>query len=244
MALTPKIPPQNPLGSADQSDSFLREVDDDFRREQLQSIWQRYGRSVITALSLLLIGLGGYLFWQNQKRTKIDAYADRYMEAAQLVETGQVDKAKTVFQSLAKEGTPGYRAITQFDLASAALSEGKPAEAQAIFTKMALDAGLPKVFRDYATLRGTMLNYDTLQPADIIKRLSPLAQEDNAWFGTAGELVAVAHLKAGQPAQARPIFEALQRNSAVPMSVRARAQEMARMLGTPDAALKPLDGVQ
>jgi hypothetical protein len=243
VALTPNTP-STPKGSSDQSDAFLREVDDDFRREQLQSLWQRHGRAALTAVSLLLIGLGSYLFWQNHKRTKIEAYADQYMDAAQQVETGQTDKAKAVFQALSKDGTPGYRAITQFDLAAAALAEQKPAQAQAIFVKMATDASLPKVFRDYATLRSTMLNYDSLKPAEIVARLSPLAQETNPWFGTAGELVAVAHLKAGKPAQARPLFEALQRNSAVPMSIRARAQEMARMLGTPDAALKPLDGAQ
>jgi hypothetical protein len=238
------LTPTTPKAPADQSDAFLREVDDDFRRDQLQSLWQRHGRSAITALSLLLIGLGGFLFWQTHKRTKIEGLADRYMDAAQLVESGEAEKAKAIFQSLSKDGTPGYRAITQFDLAAAALADQKPTEAQAIFVKMSTDAGLPRVFRDYATLRSTMLTYDTLKPADVISRLAPLAQEDNAWFGTAGELVAVAHLKAGQPAKARPLFEALQRNSDVPMSIRARSQEMARMLGTPDAVLKPLNGAQ
>ncbi len=236
--------PTTPKSPADQSEAFLREVDDDFRREQLQSLWQQYGRSAITAISLLLIGLGGFLFWQTHKRSKIEGLADRYMDAAQMVERGETEKAKAVFQSLSKDGTPGYRAVTQFDLAAAAIAEQKPAVAQAIFVKMATDAGLQPVFRDYATLRNTMLIYDTLKPADVISRLAPLAQEDNAWFGTAGELVAVAHLKAGQPTKARPLFEALQRNSDVPMSIRARAQEMARMLGTPDAALKPLNGAQ
>jgi hypothetical protein len=240
VALTPTIP----NAPADQSEAFLRDVDDDFRREQLQSLWQRHGRSAITALSLLLIGLGGFLLWQTNKRAKIDGFADRYIDAVQQVEAGKTDKAKAVFQVLSKEATPGYRAISQFDLAAAALADQKPSEAQAIFTKLAADKSLPAVFRDYATLRHTMIAYDTLAPADVITRLSPLAQETNPWFGTAGELVAVAHLKAGQPNLARPFFEALQRNSDVPLSIRARAQEMARMLGTPDAVLKPLNGAQ
>jgi hypothetical protein len=240
VALTPKSTP----AQTDQSDAFLREVDDDFRRDQLQSLWQRFGRSAITLISLLLIGLGGYLFWQNHKRSKIDGYADRYMDAVQQVDAGQPEKAKAALLALSKDGTPGYRAITQFDLAAAALSESKPADAQAIYATLSTDASVPKVFRDYAVLRSIMLRYDSMPPADIITSLAPLVQENNPWFGTAGELVAVAHLKAGAPDKARPLFEALQRNSAVPMSIRARTQEMARMLGTPEAALKPLDAVQ
>jgi hypothetical protein len=238
------LTPQKPTGPGDQSDAFLREVDDDFRREQLQSLWQRHGRSAITAISLLLIGLGGYLFWQNHKRAQVDQMADQYMDAARLVETGKTDQAKAALTALAKEGTPGYRAITQFDLAAAALAENKPAEAQAMFGKLSADASLPQVFRDYAILRSTMLDFDTMAPAAVITKLQPLTEETNPWFGTAGELVAVAQLKAGKPDQARPLFEALQRNTAVPISIRTRAQEMARMLGTPDAALKPLDGAQ
>jgi hypothetical protein len=240
VALTPKTP----SGPTDQSDVFLREVDDDFRREQLQGLWQRHGRTAITAVSLLLIGLGGYLFWQNHKRAQVDRFADQYMEAARLVEAGETDKAKAALALLSKDGTPGYRAITQLDLAAAALAAGKPADAQAIYSKISGDSSLPAVFRDFATLRSVMLSFDSMPPADVITKLQPLNVETSPWFGSAGELVAVAHLKSGKPDLARPIFEALQRNTAVPMSIRTRAQEMARMLGTPDAALKPLDGVQ
>jgi hypothetical protein len=236
MALTPKTP--------DQADVFLREVDEDFRREQMQSLWQRYGRLAITAISLLLIATAGYLFWQGHKRKLIIAQADRYVEAVNGLDAGADPKSVDALKSLVKDGSPGYRALAQLDLASLALRDRKSADAKAIYDRMAKDAAIPLAFRDYASLRSIMIDFDSLKPADAIARLKPLAQETNPWFATAGELQAVAHLKAGEKTLARSIFEALQRSEKVPPSVRGRAQEMARVLGTPEAALKKLDGPQ
>lgn len=235
-----------PPTPVDHADAFIRDVDDDFQREKLQSLWQRYGRTAVTLVSLILIALGGYFFLQSRKNARIDAEADRYMAALEKLDTnaGQATQSVTpLLAEIARNSTPGYRALAQLDLAALALRDKKTPEALTIYRTMAADANVPQAFRDYAQLRSIMLSYDTLKINEIITRLSPLAQESNPWFGTAGELLAVAHLRAGQPQVARPIFEALQRNETVPLSIRARAREMARMLGTPDAALKPLDEV-
>jgi hypothetical protein len=73
----------------------------------------------------------------------------------------------------------------------------------------------------------------------VITRLQPLAVAGSPWFGSAGELVALAHLKANQPARAAPIFAALAKDEKLPSSIRSRALQMAGALGidaTTDAA--------
>lgn len=89
-----------------------------------------------------------------------------------------------------------------------------------------------------------MLDYDGMKAADAIARLKPLTQETSPWFGTAGELTAVAYLRDGKQKEARELFEAIQRNESVALTARARAQEMARMLGSADSALKKIEGLQ
>ena len=36
----------------DQADIFLREVDDDYKRGQLEDLWKRFGSSLIAGVSL------------------------------------------------------------------------------------------------------------------------------------------------------------------------------------------------
>lgn len=50
MALTPNT-----------NEAFLREVDDELRRDQLLTFWERYGRALIGAIVVALALFGGYL---------------------------------------------------------------------------------------------------------------------------------------------------------------------------------------
>ena len=60
--------------------------------------------------------------------------------------------------------------------------------------------------RDLATIRDVSINYDTMKPADVIAQLGPLTKPGSAYFGSAGELVAMAHVETGNRAEAGRIF--------------------------------------
>ena len=48
---------------ADRGDTFLREVDEELRREQLKRLWDRYGIYFVALGALLLPGIGGWQWW-------------------------------------------------------------------------------------------------------------------------------------------------------------------------------------
>ena len=48
-------------------DSFLREVDEELRRDQLTGFWKRYGRWIIAGIGLGLAALAGWLVWQDRQ---------------------------------------------------------------------------------------------------------------------------------------------------------------------------------
>jgi hypothetical protein len=53
----------------------------------------------------------------------------------------------------------------------------------------------------------------------------------NAWFGSAGELVANAYLDQGKPEQAGPLLVAIAQDETVPQSLRARMLQLAGRYG-------------
>lgn len=43
-----------------ENNEFIREVDEDYRRDQIANIWKRYNALIITLAVLLVAGVGGY----------------------------------------------------------------------------------------------------------------------------------------------------------------------------------------
>ena len=65
----------------------------------------------------------------------------------------------------------------------------------------------------------------------MVDRLKPLATPGNPWFGSAGELVAMAYLKQGKKDLAGPLFAAIAKDEDVPQSLRSRTRQLAGLLG-------------
>ena len=85
--------------------------------------------------------------------------------------------------------------------------------------------------------------FDALKPQQVVDRLKPLAVEGAPWFGSAGELVAIAYMKMRKPELAGPMFAAMAKDENVPQSIRSRARQMAGLLGI-DAVETPAEPVQ
>ena len=123
-----------------------------------------------------------------------------------------------------------------FARANSHISSGNLAGAIATLRAIAGDQGLDQAYRDAALVRQTTLEFDTLPPQEVIRRLRHLAAPGSAWIGSAGELVGVAHLKMNRPDLAGPVFAAIARDRKVPDPIRARAAHMAASLNFEVAA--------
>jgi len=85
--------------------------------------------------------------------------------------------------------------------------------------------------RDLALIREMAASFDTRDPAEVVAKLTPLAVPGNPWFGSAGELVAMAHAEQGNSEQAGTLFGEIARNEDVPETLRARVRQMAGLMG-------------
>jgi hypothetical protein len=103
--------------------------------------------------------------------------------------------------------------------------------ATAKYRQIAEDSGMAKPYRDAALIRQTALEFDSMKPQDIVARLKPLAERGNPWFGTAGEMTAMALIKQGKTRDAGQLFAAIARDPSVPDSIRARSVQLAGSLG-------------
>ena len=213
------------------NEAFYREVDEELRRDQLTKSWQRHGKLIIAAVVLALAALAGVIYWQNRRQEIAGQRGETLSEALRQIQSGDTKAAAPKLNELAANGGPGYRATALLAKANVAMQAGDEKSALAALTTLSEDQSIAEPFRQLALIRRTAMEFDKLPAAQVISRLQPLAMAGSAWFGSAGEMVALAHLKLGQPKQAAPIFAALARDETVPSSIRTRAVQMASSLG-------------
>jgi hypothetical protein len=213
------------------NESFYREVDEELRKEQLTGTWKRYGTWIVAGIILFLAAVGGYLYWQNKQEQRAGEHGELLTAAFEDIQAKKTKEASGKLDRLAADGNEGYRAAAMLTKADLALEQGNQAVALSAFKAVAADGKLPEPFREVALIRQTALEYDKLQPAAIIQRLGPMAVAGNPWFGSAGEMVAIAHLRQQKPQQAATIFAAMAKEEGLPESIRSRALQMAGALG-------------
>lgn len=232
MALTP----QN-------NEAFLREVDEEYRRDQMLSAWRRYGRWIIVAVVVALALLAGVLFWQHRARVAADKDGEALQAAYDALSSGDNAAAQQPLAALEASKGDGYRVLAAFTQADILLQKDDLRGAAAKFGAVASDTSVAQPFRDLALVRQTSAEFDTLKPDVVVQRLSGLAVPGNPWFGSAGELVAVAYIKQGKRAQAGQMFARIAADDNVPQSLRQRVVQMAGAMGV-DAKLPQAAGAQ
>ena len=223
----------------DPAESFVREVDENLRRDQAEQFLRKNGPLIVGGLLLLLAAIAGWFYWQDRQAQTAASDAEKLNAVMNDIGTGsEATIAKRIgdLQASSSEGV-----ATQAKLTNAAMliDQGKKAEAIAIYKAIAEDGGLEQPYRDLATVRQTALEFDTLKPEQVIARLESLAKAGNPWFGSAGEMTAMAMLKQNRTSEAGRMFAAIAADRQVPETIRSRAVQIAGTLGVDATAALP-----
>lgn len=220
------------------SETFLREVDENLRRDRLRDFFKENGSWLVAAVVIFLAASGGIIWWKQYSVQRNEAQVEKLAQIYKDVGAGNTAQAPQQLSDLSQSGSKAVRASAQFASAAIALQKGDTKGATATYTSLANDDGLPKPYRDAALIRQTALEFDHLAPQEVISRLAPLAKPGEPWFGSAGEMTALAMIKQGNNQQAAQLFAAMARDQSVPEAIRSRASQVASSLGV-DASAAP-----
>lgn len=209
----------------------MREVDEAVRQDQLGTAAKRYGWMIGGALVLALAVFGGYLFWEDRREGQLEEVSEKLITTLDKLEAGQIEQAEDDLAALAADGSSAVAASAKMARAGIALRENRREEAAGLFDEIAADTNASQPHRDLATVRAVATRFETMDPQAVVDRLKALATPGNPWFGSAGELVAMAYLKQGKPELAGPLFAAMAQDESVPQSLRSRTRQMAGLLG-------------
>lgn len=217
------------------SEEFIREVDEDLRRDQLKKLWLRYG-SVLVGLAVLAVaGTAGKVAWDHWRQQESVAEALRFAAAEDALTAARDGEAAEQFAALAADGKTGFVALARLREAEAKLALKDQPGAIAALDDLSATTNDGPVLRELGVLLAAQSQLDTADPTALVHSLEPLATGDAPWRNQARELLALVAIRTGDLDKARQILDELSKEVGVPPSQQRRAEELLQAIGGPAA---------
>ena len=220
-------------------DTIFREVDEELRRDRLQSGWRRYGPFVIGA-AIAVVGIvavnEGWSWWQNSNSARS---SDQFYAALNLDDGGDIAGAQKALDTVIAQGSGGYPVLAKFKQAGLLAKQGKRDEALAAFDALGGSQSNGRL-RELALLFAANVLVDKGDVAGVKQRVLGLTAADDPLRNSAREAIGLAQYKSGDLNGARDSFEAVINDPTSPTEIRSRLQLYVAQLvaqgATPPAA--------
>lgn len=207
-------------------DSFIREVNEELRSDQMKGAWQRFGRYLIVLAVLIVLGTVGYKVFQYWDNNQSSGTGDQFIAAMKLADENKSDEALTALEKLEKEGHGDYPILARLRAASVLAQKGDATGAIAAFDMIGKDQKAPAPIRDAAKMRAAWLLIENGTYEQVSAQVEEMAVPTNAFRHSAREALGLAAYKAGNMAQARQWYQAIADDAQSPRNVANRAQMM------------------
>lgn len=223
-------------------DSFIREVDEELRSDQMKSFWNNYKWLIIATAVAIVVGTASYNYWKSYTAQVAGESGDRFLEAVELSSEGKHDEAIQVLEALGQTGSGEYPALAKIRLAAEYGNQGEPEKAIEAFDAIVADNGFDETLRRVARLRAGLILVDHGSYEEVQERLQPLSNTGRPFRHSAREGLGLSAWKHNKYEDAFRWFNAIAEDNEAPNGIRSRAGVMLQLLvgrgvtGTEDAS--------
>lgn len=217
-------------------DSFIREVNEELRKDQAKALWDRYGPIALAVAVLVVLGTALWVGYARWVETRANSSGDAFSQALQLANEDKHDEALGALEALEADGYGAYPILARMRAATVLARKGDAAGAVAAFDAVAADRSIPASLRDVARLRAAFLLVDSGSYDDVAARVETLTSDTNAFRHSAREALGLAAWKASRAADALSLFRQIAGDEAAPRNIRERATLMAELIQGSGAA--------
>ena len=210
-------------------DAFIREVDEDLKNESMKKLWDKYGLFitifVVVALSLA-VSYESIKAWYIHRA---ENWSDTYAVALNLQNQGKYDESMEALNVIINNKIGAFADLAKMQQVNVLLDQGKEEEALSILVTIANDKNFNKQLRDLAIIKLASHKLDTATSEEIKTILEPVA-DDNAWYGTAQEMLATVAVRDGNIEEAKKIYQSLLDNTSVSDELKNRVRDILSVL--------------
>ncbi len=213
------------------SDSFINEVSEEVRRDQLFGYIRKYGWIAVAAVAMIVGGAAYNEYAKAQTQAAAEAAGDAMLAALAENET---DARAAALSAIEAQGSAA--AVTALLTAATQQEAGQIPQARATLDALAANTDVPEIYRDLAAFKAALLPYD--DAAARKSALEALAQPGAPFALLAQEQLGLMQAEAGDNEGAIATMKAISDDAGATRGLRERAQTLIVALGgTLDAAV-------
>ena len=205
------------------SEPLEDEVNEELRRQQLKSIWDRFGVYIIGFAVLIILSVGGNEIINHLNNRVSQRESNAFDNALNLIEKGN-DSAGLDQLIKLTEGKTGYKGLALFKLSSESLTNGNYQEAVDYLKKASLDKTLTNNLRVFAKIKAGLILVDNGSFSEVDVLLKEVIESGGPFSFHAKEILALALIKNGRDLEAQEIFQEIVNDASAPPVLARRAE--------------------
>lgn len=211
-------------------ESFFREVDEDYRRDQAIKFFENYGAYLLAGAFIILAVVAGYNFQQSRRAHQAAAGGDTLSNAMTLADAGKQDEARKILTSLAGNGPGFYRVLARLHAAGESVAKSDLETARSGYMGVAKDETAPEGLREFARVQLASLSLGDASYDELSRELESFRSGTSRWRFSAKEILGLSAFKEGKVADAERLFGEIASDGEAPQGMRQRAEVVLTLL--------------
>lgn len=211
-------------------DSFIREVDEDLKNDNLKKLWEKYGLYIIIGVVFILTITVSFETFKVLHEKKNQTWSDKYAYALNLQLQGRYNESLNLLNEIVEHKHDVYSDLAKVQISNVYFEKGDSEKAIAELENIINDKNMNQKLKDISIIKLASYKLDTAPKDEIVTLLSPLAKSDNSWTNIAKEMLAMLEIREGNVEEAKKIYEEILSYPNLPEVLKFRVQDMLSVL--------------
>ena len=224
------------------ADSFIDSIQEEINKENWQRIWDKYGKLISIAASIIVIGVIGRNVWQKQDLEDREAISASFTNSQNELAAEHTKTALTGFREIGKSSKHNYAALAKFEEA-AILREKQDTTALDRYKEVFENEKVNSSIKDLAYIYYINTALDLMPEKELEIQLPGFISNllnkyiGKSWDILAKEALAYCYLKQEDNEKARKTLEELAKTENIPAGILERTRELIQYISETNSSI-------
>ena len=206
--------------------NIFNEVDEDIRKERYQSLWNKYGKYVISLIVLIIVIFSLSQYSKQKNITDNKKLLDIYYSAAEKIEINQYELANKSLVKVYNEKNKTLSALSGFKLAEILIQDNQKEKALLFLEEMYNNKSLEQIYRELALYKYIIINFENIQIKEVEDIVNSITTNKIILEPYFQEIFGIKLLTLGNIERANSIFTELSVNENTPFDLKVRLEKL------------------